>query len=78
MACEICGRKADSRYCELHEQAYANLVKNYDAWKKAMSTSWLEYLKEIQKNPLAGVWVREVAENLLASSSSGNESVLSN
>lgn len=78
MACEICGRKAESRFCELHEQAHANLLKSYDAWKKAMKASWTEYLEEIQKNPYAGVWVREVAENLLASTPPKRENAASN
>jgi len=70
MRCKICGRRAESEFCELHEEARRNLIKNYEVWKKAMNISWIEYLKEIQKNPYAGVWVKEVAQSLLASSSS--------
>jgi len=74
MACEICGRKAESRFCEFHEEAHANLLTKYDAWREAMKISWLEYLAEIQKNPYAGIWVKEVAENLLASAPSTDKS----
>lgn len=73
MACEICGRKAESTFCELHEEAHANLLRKYDAWREAMNISWLEYLAEIQKNLYAGIWVKEVAENLLASAPSTDE-----
>jgi hypothetical protein len=38
-----------------------------------MNMSWREYLKEILKNPYAGVWVKEVAQNLLASNPSEEE-----
>lgn len=78
MKCKICGRKSESEFCGLHEQAHANLLKKYDAWKKAMNVSWTEYLEEIQKNPYAGVWVKEVAKYLLASALSRNENVASN
>ena len=66
MKCKICGREAESEFCELHEQAHANLQRNYGAWKKAINISWTEYLREIRNNPYAGVWVKEVAQNLLA------------
>ncbi len=66
MKCKICGRKAESGLCKLHEEAHKNLIKNYDAWKKSMGISWNEYLREIQGNLLTGVWVKEVAQHLLA------------
>ncbi len=78
MACETCGRKTERRFCELHERAHANLLKNYDAWEEAMNISWPEYLREIRKNPYAGVWVKEVAETLLASAMSKGKSASRN
>jgi len=78
MACEICGWETESRFCELHEHAHTNLLRNYDAWKEAMNISWLEYLKEIRKHPYAGVWVKEVAETLLASAASKGGSASGN
>jgi hypothetical protein len=67
MKCEICGRKAKSGFCKLHEEARRNLIRTYDAWKKSMGISWAEYLKEIQRNPYAGDWTKEVAKHLLTS-----------
>jgi hypothetical protein len=65
--CKICDKEAVSEYCEWHERAYANLVKEYDNWKKALEISWKEYLSEIAKNPYTGSWVKEVAEHLIKS-----------
>jgi hypothetical protein len=33
----------------------------------AQNISWKEYLSEIAKNPLAGEWVKEVAQHLMLS-----------
>ena len=66
MKCVICSREADKRgYCELHMKAYESIVKKYDVWKKALETSWKEYLSEIVKNSLTGEWAKEVAEYLI-------------
>ncbi|MCW4021395.1 MAG: hypothetical protein NWF14_09250 [Candidatus Bathyarchaeota archaeon] len=70
MECEICGRKAEREFCQLHEAARRNLLENFEAWKKAMNISWNGYLEEVQKNPYAGVWVKEVAQHLQATVSS--------
>jgi DNA topoisomerase-1 len=67
MKCVVCGRKAEGRFCELHYEAYRNLVKGYEAWKKAMRFLWKEYLASIQNNEFAGLWVKEVARYLLSS-----------
>jgi hypothetical protein len=67
--CEICGRKSESRFCELHEVAYKNLLRNYEAWKKSMKVSWTEYLTQIEVNEYTGIWVKEVVRHLLASGS---------
>ena len=65
MKCVICKREATkSGYCELHEKAHKSVVKEYEAWKKALDISWKEYLSEIAENPLTGEWAKEVAEYL--------------
>jgi len=64
--CKVCDREAENQYCELHEKAYRNIVKEYDVWKKASDVSWKQYLSEIAKNPSTGLWAREVAESLLS------------
>ncbi len=64
--CMICGKKTESGvFCRLHTQIYEKILKNYEPWKKALGTSWKEYLSEIAKNPVTGTWVREVAEYLI-------------
>lgn len=68
MKCVICKREANkSGYCELHEKAHESVVKEYEAWKKALDISWKEYLSEIAENPLTGEWAKEVAEHLTES-----------
>ncbi|MCS7119877.1 MAG: hypothetical protein RMJ07_05045 [Nitrososphaerota archaeon] len=67
MKCQVCGRKAESRFCKLHEEAYKNLIEGYESWRKSMSISWTEYLEEILKNPFTGVWVKEVIQKILTS-----------
>ncbi|MFQ6095804.1 MAG: hypothetical protein ACE5NN_06640 [Candidatus Bathyarchaeia archaeon] len=68
MTCEICGREAASRFCELHETAHKNLLERYEDWKKALNITWTEYLNEVLKNPNTGVWAKEVAQRLLSQS----------
>jgi hypothetical protein len=70
MSCEICGRRAKSRFCDRHEEAYASLLRTYDEWRRAMDISWRDYLKEIKENPYAGRWAKEVASHLLDSGGS--------
>jgi len=65
MKCRICGKEAVNVYCKFHEGAYANLVKSYEEWKRALNLSWKEYLNEVIKNEYSGSWVKEVAEQLL-------------
>jgi len=68
LKCEVCSREAkiqlQSEYCELHLKAYENIQRKFEAWKNALSIGWREYLNEIKKNPLTGIWAKEVAENL--------------
>ena len=70
MKCNVCSREAQvqpqSKYCELHQKAYENIQKKFEAWKKASNVEWKEYLTEVAKNPLTGMWAREVAESLLS------------
>lgn len=66
MKCKICIKETATEYCELHQKAHENLVQKYDDWKKALETSWEEYLNEIMRNQYSGVWVKEVAEYLIS------------
>ncbi|KYH42253.1 MAG: DNA topoisomerase I [Candidatus Bathyarchaeota archaeon B63] len=67
MSCKICGRRAKSRFCDRHEEAYSSLLRTYEDWRRAMKISWTDYLKEVSENPYAGIWVKEVAAHLLNS-----------
>jgi len=71
LKCKVCSREAQahppSEYCELHEKAYQNIRLKFEGWKKALNIEWEEYLNEIAKSPLTGIWAKEVAENLLSS-----------
>ncbi|MEM2917305.1 MAG: hypothetical protein QXN63_02995 [Candidatus Bathyarchaeia archaeon] len=68
MKCKLCSREAvNNKYCDLHEKAYRNLMEKFEVWKQALEISWKEYLSEIVKNPYAGEWAKEVAEELLKS-----------
>ncbi len=66
MKCKVCEREVENEYCELHEKAYRNILREYDVWKKASDVSWKQYLSELVKNPYTGVWAREVAESLVS------------
>ena len=67
MKCKVCESEAENEYCELHEKAYRNVLREYDVWKKASDVSWKQYLSELVKNTYTGVWAREVAEHLMKS-----------
>jgi hypothetical protein len=47
-------------------KAHKNITVRYEQWKAALNISWKEYLSEIAKNPLAGEWVKEVAQHLIS------------
>jgi hypothetical protein len=71
--CKICQRKAvTEKFCPLHLKAYDNLVEKYGCWRKALKSSWREYLSEIERNPLTGEWVKEVAIYLINSEETRN------
>ena len=65
--CKACSKEANEKgaYCELHAKAYENILHKYDRWKKALGIAWKDYLNEVIKNPLTGVWAKEVALQLL-------------
>ncbi len=46
-------------------KAYENIAKKYAFWRKALKTSWKEYLSEIKQNSLTGEWAKEVANYLV-------------
>jgi hypothetical protein len=64
--CIVCDREAIEKYCELHEEAYRNIVQKFEDWKRATGVSWKEYLKELVENASTGSWAKEVALNLLS------------
>lgn len=66
LACEICEKAAIGRYCEIHEQAYRNLVEKFEIWRNALNLKWKEYLVEIVRNSLTGEKAKEVAESLIS------------
>jgi hypothetical protein len=67
MKCKVCKRETESNFCELHDKAYRNIIKEYDVWKKTSDVSWKEYLSEIANNSYTGLWAKEVTEYLMKS-----------
>ena len=66
MNCKICQRKVIIKeFCSVHLKAYENIIEKYECWKKALTISWIEYLSEIESNPLTGEWAKEVASYLI-------------
>ncbi|MCL5949107.1 MAG: hypothetical protein M1490_01350 [Candidatus Bathyarchaeota archaeon] len=66
MKCKICSRDAQQEgYCSVHWKARQNLKEKYLVWQKAKPITWTDYLVEIQKNSLTGVWAKEVAKHLI-------------
>ncbi len=66
MKCKVCGRETQREgFCGLHWAAYVNVKDKFEVWKKAENLSWVEYLREIQKNSLTGEWAKEVVKHLL-------------
>ncbi len=62
MECQICPRlaKPNSALCRFHYFALKRLVGRFEQWQKAVEMGWPEYLRQIEANPLTGMWVREV------------------
>ena len=66
MRCATCHRESgEFDYCKFHLKAYENIIAGYEQWKAALNIFWKEYLSEIAENPLAGEWVKEVAQYLM-------------
>ncbi|MGE5556421.1 MAG: hypothetical protein ACM3UY_09240 [Methanocella sp.] len=66
MKCKVCSRDSQKGgFCTVHHKAYENLVEKFQVWQKATDVSWSQYLGEIQKNSLTGVWAKEVAKYLI-------------
>ncbi len=40
-------------------------MEKFEVWKKASDVSWMDYLVEISKNSLTGVWAKEVTKQLI-------------
>ena len=73
MNCEICQRKAVTKqFCTVHLEAYENIKEKYGCWRKALKSSWKEYLREIERNPLTGEWNKKVANYLTSNEETGN------
>jgi hypothetical protein len=66
MNCKLCCREAqENGFCPLHSKAYRNIEEKFKVWQAASGVSWSQYLVEIQKNSLTGVWAKEVAKHLI-------------
>ena len=66
MKCKICNRTAiKQEFCLLHLQAYQNILEKFEVWRHASNVDWSQFLSEIQKNSLTGVWAKEVAMQLI-------------
>jgi hypothetical protein len=71
--CKICQRKAvTEKFCQIHLEAYENIIGKFPVWRKALKISWGEYLSEIEQNPLTGEWIKEVANYLINDEGTGN------
>ncbi|MGC8936181.1 MAG: hypothetical protein ACP5KV_02290 [Candidatus Methanomethylicaceae archaeon] len=67
-SCRVCGRSSAGEFCEFHAEAVKRLKEHFEVWRERKGTSWEEYLREILKNEMVGVWVKEVAEYLIRES----------
>ena len=66
MNCKICCEEAEENgFCQLHSMALRNVLLKFKVWAVASNVSWMEYLVEIQKNSLTGVWAKEVTKYLI-------------
>jgi hypothetical protein len=46
-------------------KAYSSVLEKFIVWEAALNVTWSQYLIEIQKNSLTGVWAKEVAKYLI-------------
>jgi len=64
--CKLCCRDSEENgFCQLHSKALKNVHLKFKVWTAALGISWMQYLVEIQKNSLTGVWAKEVAKYLI-------------
>jgi len=52
-------------FCSRHLEAYHNVRKRYEPWRKTSGLAWTRYLVEIQKNSLTGESAKEVVKQLI-------------
>lgn len=73
MNCKLCQKPAEENgFCMLHQKAHANLMNNYPIWRKALKTSWQEYLSQVAENSLTGTSTKEVAKYLIETEETPN------
>ena len=66
MKCKVCSREVkDEGFCTLHLKAFKNIYAKFGVWQRACDVSWSQYLVEIQKNSLTGVWAKDVLKYLI-------------
>jgi hypothetical protein len=66
LKCKICEREEqENGFCPLHAKAYQNIVEKFRTWEASLNITWRDYLGEVQKNSLTGVWAKDVAEHLI-------------
>jgi hypothetical protein len=64
--CKLCSREAgNDSFCQLHSKAYSNVLEKFRVWEAALNVTWNQYLVDIQKNSLTGVWAKDVAMYLI-------------
>ena len=66
MKCKLCNREEKQEgFCVLHLKAYKNVCEKFVFWQRAFDVSWSQYLVDIQKNSLTGVWAKDVSKYLI-------------
>jgi len=64
--CKLCYREAGKDgFCRLHTKAYNNVLEKFRVWEATLNVTWSQYLVDIQKNSLTGVWAKDVARYLI-------------
>jgi hypothetical protein len=64
--CKLCHRESGKDgFCRLHVKAYSNVLEKFKVWEAALNITWSQYLVDIQKNSLTGVWAKDVARYLI-------------
>ena len=69
----VCDREAvEKDFCAFHLKASENIMNRFKFWRKALKTSWKEYLSQIAKNSLTGTCVKEVAKYIIENGETTN------